>query len=573
MKRFFPVIVVLFFPLLSTEAGASLSNANDREQMVQNLDVISNSFSVQYAPTEWKREYAEWDLDIEINKAKELVYTTDPLSVKDFQRIVLGFFKSAKDYHVGVSFFSTESASLPFKVKSANGKYFFTYVDHTKLSPAVFPFNPGDELVAFDGKPVKDVVADLKNSYVGNISELTDKSMAEILLTSRVGALGHEVPNGPVSITVKPMGKNSLSKYQLIWEYYPEKVISKGVGDFTKKPEATPVLNPIVDALMAKEMTVPFYKALKKQELPKTEEDLSSLGSRKSFIPFLGKLWWVSDENSPFHAYIYETEDRSFIGYVRIPHYQGGEYEVQEFAAIMQLFEDRTDALIIDQVNNPGGSLFYLYSLASTLTDQPLYTPKHRISISQADVMEAVKIIPLLEEVKSDSDAIALLGDNLGGTPITFQMAQFMLNYFRFIVSEWNAGKTLTAPYYLYGIDQINPHPSAQYTKPILLLTNELDFSGGDFFPAILQDNKRVTILGERTAGAGGFVAGCYHPNHFGIAGYSYTASIAERIDNNPIENLGIQPDIQYSITEDDLCYYYYDYIQVIHQAVHSLTN
>ncbi|TBR20006.1 protease-like activity factor CPAF, partial [bacterium] len=115
------------------------------------------------------------------------------------------------------------------------------------------------------------------------------------------------------------------------------------------------------------------------------------------------------------------------------------------------------------------------------------------------------------------------------------------------------------------------PHPTERYTKPILLLINELDFSCGDFFPAILQDNKRATVFGVRTAGAGGAVKATQFPNQFGIAGLAYTWTIALRTNGQPIENLGVTPDVDYKTTEEDLKTGFAGYARAIQAALTNL--
>ena len=164
-----------------------------------------------------------------------------------------------------------------------------------------------------------------------------------------------------------------------------------------------------------------------------------------------------------------------------------------------------------------------------------------------------------------------LLGDSVAGYPVNYELIRSVGNYYKFILSQWTEGKTFTDPFYLLGVDKIhsNRHHCA-YTKPILLLVNELDFSGADFLPAILQDNKRVLILGTKTAGAGGLVIQNRYPSIFGLEGYTYTASIAERRDGDPIENLGVTPDIIYNITADDIQFGFNGYSQAIHEAIDS---
>lgn len=299
------------------------------------------------------------------------------------------------------------------------------------------------------------------------------------------------------------------------------------------------------------------------------------VGAKTTFTPSLGTKVWESATDNEFNAYIYKTDDRKLIGYVRIPSYVPSDYNkaLTDFSAIVEKFESTTDSMIIDQANNPGGSVFYLYGLASMLSDKPLITPLHRMSITQADVAASLTIINDMSKVTTDEEAKkAIAPSDLDGYPATYEFAQFTLNYARFIVSEWNAGHKLTAPYWIGGVNHINPAPT-HYTKPILVLINHLDYSGGDFFPTILQDNKRVTILGSRTAGAGGYVNDVAIQNNVGIASFRCTESIAERVDKNPIENLGVTPDINYEMTAEDFTSNFTPYVKLIQATASGMTK
>ena len=228
--------------------------------------------------------------------------------------------------------------------------------------------------------------------------------------------------------------------------------------------------------------------------------------------------------------------------------------------------------MVIDQVNNPGGSVFYLYSLVSMLTDKAVSTPKHKMTVLPSDILDAKLNLPSLKKVTTDAEAKKLLGaETIGGYPVSVTFVNFMIAYYEFLINEYEDGRILTDAYHIWGVDKINPHPEAHYSKPILLLVNELDFSGGDFFPATLQDNKMVTILGTRTAGAGGYVLGFDSPNLFGLQRFSLTGSLAERVDGNPIENLGVTPDIEYSLTANDWQNNFQDYVKKIKEELAKL--
>ncbi len=544
--KFF-AFLFLSFPLM-VQAN-SLGN-----DVIGNLEIMKSVYSAEYAPSAWKKLYAGYDLDTEFTKAVTDVQSRPDLTQKEARTILKNFIYAMKDYHTSISFLSTEAATLPLTIKGTDDRFFIVEIDRTKLSTAAFPFNVGDEVITFDGVAVLDAVTKVQTEITGNVSG-TDKAIAEMNLTRRRASRGLEVPNGPITLGIKAKDTNDVREVQLIWDYTPEKIAPRKLQTAnTSSKLFSPQMNvDIVDA----DFDSPY-----------------TLGGRTTFTPDLGAKIWESNPDNTFYAYIYKATDGKLIGYLRLPSYSiaDGNYDkaVGDFAQIITRFEAVTDKMIIDQVNNPGGSVFYLYALASMLSTQPLKTPLHRMAITQADVNEALSGIAQLENVKSDEEAQKIIGATAAGYPVTYEFVQFYLSYARFFVSEWTAGRKLTNPYWISGVSHINP-AATHYTKPILILTNHLDFSGGDFFPAILQDNKRVTILGSNTAGAGGYVNDVEVPNNVGISSFRCTMSIAERVSGNPIENLGVTPDISYEMTVDDFTQNYAPYVKAIEKAVLGL--
>lgn len=549
-----PLLIAASVCAFSVQAD-TLSNA-----LVENLTAMKSIYRAEYAPAAWKKTYANYDLDQSFQQAVNAANAKTDLTQADAREILKNFIYAMKDYHTSISFISTEAATLPFTVKGAEDRFFIAYIDRSKLSEASFPFHVGDELVSFGGKPALDAVMEVQTQTTENVPA-TDRALAELSLTSRRAARGLKVPQGPVMLGIKAKGSEKVANIQLMWEYTAEQITPRGNINFAKLNHKKSKL-PMMDVNFA----------------PKLEAgNPYGLGSRQAFTPDLGNKIWESKDSDTFYAYMYMNKDKKLIGYIRLPSYHADDFvkAVADFKAVIAKFESMTDAMIIDQVDNPGGSVFYLYALASMLTDQPLQTPQHRMSITQSEVLSAKKAISLLQQIRSDADAQKIMPDLMSdadGYPLSYELSQFMLNFYRMIVSEWDAGHKLTRPYWIEGVDHINPS-DVHYTHPILLLTNHLDFSGGDFFPTILQDNKRVTIMGSRTAGAGGYVNNVQLPNNIGVDAFRVTESIAERVNGNPIENLGVTPDIQYEMTAMDYQTNFKPYTTKIQEVVNSLTK
>lgn len=545
-----------------------LTAASDTQRrMLSSLYQVASIFAEQYAPLDMKKERFQLDLKKEYDKAKAAILANPDITTRQYQDLLASLVASMRDYHVSISFYSTESSKLPLQITGAEGRYFLSYIDRDVLPLSVFPFKMGDELVTFNGQPTAEAVKDIAAKMTGNTAE-TDLRMAELFLTNRRRARGDsDIPQGTAELVVR--SKGTLYRMDMPWDYTPELLAqdvplrNAGMLEPAGFNPTTPMggggfFNALGQAFSA--AVHPLVDLFASIRAESEDENVFMIGARKSFVPRLGKILWQSDEDSHFDAYIFQAKDGRKMGYVRIAAYDGDYKEVQEFAKLMAKYQVETDALVIDQVSNPGGSVFYLYALASHLTDKPLVAPRHRLIIGEAEAHQSAQLLLQMARAaqKPEKAKKKIAKDeeepNASGYPITQKFMMLMVQSAQFILKQFNSGKRFTDLIHISGVADIDPAPKAEerYTKPILLLTNALDFSGGDFFPAILQDNKRATILGVRTAGAGGIVKP-FSLNQFGIARLSATTSLAERPNGQPIENLGVTPDIPYDITAKDM--------------------
>lgn len=542
-----------------------VAHAASAERMKGDLDSIVNTMKNQYALLDFKKELFGVSIDDQADLAKSRIDAISGITQKDFHVILKDFFSSFRDYHTNVHFYSTEMARLPFHIREMEGEYFVSFVDESKMPPTWSGLFLGDQILSFDGVPIADAVLSMIPESIRDSYTKTDLNMACLKLTSRAGARGEFVPQGPVTIKFKSPFFYETSYQQFIWDYTPE-TFTNWIK-FEEEPEYKTVLHEIVESKKTISAHQPFFDELRvKGGIP---NDIP--GARESYVPPLGLIWWESDPNSPFHAYIYENEDGERIGYLRIPAYQSSDEAINQLFNVITLFEERTDALVIDQINNPGGDLFFCYTLASLLTQDCLETPRHRQAITQRDVSLALYFLEEFEHIDDNESAVAAFGPLFYGFQVNYQFVQYWKDWARFIVDQWSQGKTFTDPYYLYGCDLIPPNPYITYSKPILILINEMDFSCGDFFPAIMQDNKRAKLLGAKTSGAGGYILPVSFPNLSGISSFSVTGSLATRPDGSYLENYGVTPDYECELSIYDLFDNYSDYRCTINGAIDDL--
>jgi C-terminal processing protease CtpA/Prc len=555
------LVMVLGALALSAATASNGFAALTSDQRVDDFNQLVDTVLRNYGPLHLKVQTIGLDFnkDVADYKAKVSAAKSDT----EFYDLLAGFLSTLQDAHVSSQVPSTYKASLGFTLDRINGKALIDSIDRLKLPEQFFPFQRGDQLISLDNVPVEQIVTQLNlQDNTGNPE--TSLHIATARLASRKQAAGFEVPTGVTLVTVLPRGAADPVTVTVTWINAGNPIVElddlSNLSDGTSGAISTAANG---NELLAQIKKMPQFNSV----MPKSFLDdvaqagVSDLGSNTSMFKLPDGAQPI--DGIPMTAAIYEVAGKK-IGILRLPNYEDdGMLEV--ITRALTELQAKTDVLVLDQTNNPGGSV----SLVSDIVG--LFAQNSYIDMN-------FKVRPSLnwiDKIKEINDKIATM---LAADPNDVA-ANALQARFAYLDKEFKTAlaqkQFLTRPISLNltgTFGTIQPNKDVSYTKPVLLLINDLDFSGGDAFPAIMKDNGRVTLFGAKTNGAGGNVAE-YGPLVNSFFKFHLTESLMVRPNGNYVENSGVKPDIQYNVTEDDFMNGYHDYVKAFTVAALQLAG
>jgi len=520
------------------------------EQRLADFAQLVNIFQRNYAPLRWKKEAIGLDFKKHVEEYKTRIASAQ--TDAEFYNLLSRFTSGFKDAHVTAISPSTLRAGLGFGVDLVEGRTLIETIDRLRLPEVLFPFQKGDQLISLGGKPVQQIMKEMVAvSDTGH--EPSAMRIAAARITVRRQDRGFAVPRGVTTVTVLPKGAAQPITVTATWIQVGSPLVELDGLDRLGEEDAGAIPTAANgDELLSYLKGMPEFNAvlspIRLEELKQL--GVEDIGNKKSMFRLPANA--IEIPGMPVTSAIYEAAGKK-IGVIRIPDYmEEGLLEV--VARNVQIMELNTDVLVIDQTNNPGGSV----SLVSQLVG--LFAEK---SYKDMDF----KIRPSLNWLKTFQDVNEKIEKLLKENPqdVAGNALRARFQYLESEIRDSLAQKQFLTPAVSLdlngGFGVIQPNTAIQYTKPVLLLINEFDFSGGDAFPAIMKDNGRVTLFGAQTTGAGGNVAE-YGPLANSYFKLQLTESLMVRPNGEYVENRGVKPDIQYDITEDDFLNGYRGYVK-----------
>ncbi len=362
------------------------------------------------------------------------------------------------------------------------------------LPAATYPFLTGDEIISIDGKPVADLLKEFSKYGIAANPRSTARMTAVNLFTRSQQRMPLIANLGESAAVVIRRANGNDESYSLPW-----------VKTGTPLTQAGPVPSPKGSALQPSALSDDFYwddsvpahmapmMPLLQAKISLPAEAVLNMGSRTpifalpaNFVLRLGRL-----SSDVFYSGTYEYDGLK-IGFLRIPSYSPASSitAISQLEAEIQYLQQNTDGLIVDEMRNPGGSVSYCDSVLQRLIPTVFRTIGFEIRATST----------WLQSVSATYEVAKILG------------AQDWVQAFLKRNVEWMTQangemRGRTQPMSLNSTGSIDLLPAdIVYSKPLMVLVDEMSASGGDAFAAVMQDNKRGPLFGYRTMGAGGNV-------------------------------------------------------------------
>lgn len=536
------------------------------DQKTSDFTQLAATFAKNYAPYEWKVLSQNFDL-FKIKTWIERVKASK--NDLEFMDICVEYVASLNDAHDTVIFQSDFAADLGFSVDLYDSVYLIDFINRSQLRATAYPFQIGDELVSIDGvasaKWVQDnlkygiaanprssarFTADLitfrPQSYIPGAVNLPDR--AEVVVKRQNGMLEtYNIPwakSGTPLFAVGPvpgLNFNAVKKVKL--------------GGVRKADEDPGVDEPELEVKL-KPSLVPGLSNMRLPEgkmRPGLKEILNLEAVPPIFAYPTGFTQRLGRSGFDYFSSGTYSAGGSKIGYIRIPTFepssQGSAFN--QFATEIAYMQGNTDGLILDVMRNPGGDACYGEALLSYVIPTKFRTIGYEIRATAFWVNALSGELEYYKAIGADAWMIRTLQSLLTGVKQAYAE---------------NRGRTGPVAICDWSLD-INPAVDrtgkiVAYSKPMMLVTDEISISAAEMFAAVFQDNQRGIVYGMRTMGAGGSV-GQFEGTAFSESRVTVTQSLMNR--KNPIvtsdyptapyvENIGVRPDIEADyMTRDNL--------------------
>jgi hypothetical protein len=539
----------LLLTLVATLSYAQLTV----DQKVSDFQSLAALYAKRYGPYEWKRDALGVDL---FNIAPWLAKVQATKNDLDFYDLMSQYVASLNDAHDTYQIPSTFQANLNFVVDIYDGKLLVDYINRSRLPASEFGFVNGYELVSIDGQDAQQLLDGLLRYEIAANPRSTRRLAAQ-LLTIRPQYLIPRAPDVPeISVVLFRRPDGGMESYRIPWAKSGMPLTS--VGRYTtpfslaaKRSMASSysgmsTVDPVTDPPVADE--VPEYLQLlnRLQNCRLPDKAVNNFGSQApvfaaglptSFVLRQGKS--VSD---PFYSGVFGANGHT-IGFIRIPSFSplNTTTALIAFQNEIAYFQANTEGLVIDDMRNPGGSVGYLNAIVSYL----MTTKWRSIAFELRATSEWVSAVS-----SSMVSAAAL------GAPQSYLDLLQLIKDEILAANAAQRGRTKPIPLDDVTIDR-DPATDSKgnmiaYTKPLIVLVDEMSASGADAFAATIQDNARGPLVGWRTMGAGGNVEG-WEAGTYSLGYTTVTESLMNR--KNPVvtsdyptapyvENIGVRPDI-----------------------------
>ena len=237
------------------------------------------------------------------------------------------------------------------------------------------------------------------------------------------------------------------------------------------------------------------------------------------------------------------TGEEKTITYLRVDTFSpeaDPDYVIKELKTLLKTMKNRRSKdLVIDLIDNGGGSLVLGLQMAQALSSQKVMMPEMQFRLSNSWVTT-------FETEASEESTTTPTERTMNG------------KVFEKLLEDRAAGLRLSRKFSTETLMSFPEDTNKELKEKlnIVLLVNEMCASMCDIFTAVLKDNQMATVVGTRTMGAGGNVVN-YAEAPISKMQVRQTESLILRGDGvTYLENNGVAPDIEMAVSEDEAAQY-----------------